>query len=116
MASAAHHETVEAVAGETAEVDGQVCTVLSVSLNDVESTLCLDEDGRVLSQTYQGAHPLQRTPGELRVVYSDYRDVGGYSLPHLQILHFDGEVVATISTNAITVNPEFEESLFEIAD
>ena len=113
---AAHHETVEAVAGETAEVDGQVCTVLSVSLNDVESTLCLDEDGRVLSQTYQGAHPLQRTPGELRVVYSDYRDVGGYSLPHLQILHFDGEVVATISTNAITVNPEFEESIFEIAD
>jgi hypothetical protein len=111
-----HAHDAEAVAGGREEVDGSPCTVVSVGFEGIESVLCVEDNGKILSQTYQGEHPMQRTPGEIIVVYSDYRDVSGYNLPHKRLMNFDGQEFATIATNAIAVNPELDPSTFEISE
>ncbi len=109
-------DEVEAIAGGTDTVDGETCTVVAVTLSGTESVLCIAEDGKIMSQTYQGVHPLQRTPGEIMVVYSDYRDVGGYILPHKRVLNFDGQPLATVSTNSIAIDSDLDAATFEITE
>jgi len=113
---AARADQTEAVAGGTEEVDGRTCTVVAVTLDGVESVLCVDGSGEIVSQTYQGRHPMQGTPGEIMVVYSDYRDAGGYNLPHKRVLTFDGQEFATVSTNSVAVNSDLDASTFEITE
>ena len=105
-----------AVAAGTDEVDGRACTVVVVTLDGTETVLCVDDNGKIVSQTYPGKHPMQGTPGEIQVVYSDYRDVGGYNLPHKLVMNFDGQEFATVSTNSIAVNTDLDASMFEIAE
>jgi hypothetical protein len=109
-------DEVEAIAGGTDTVDGETCTIVAITLGGTESVLCIEENGRIVSQTYQGVHPMQRTPGEITVVYSDYRDIGGYVLPHKRVLNFDGQPLATVSTKSIAVNSDLDATTFEIAE
>ena len=109
-------DEIEATAGGTDTVDGTTCTVVAVTLSGTESVLCIEENGNVVSQTYQGTHPMQGTPGEIMVVYSDYRDVGGYLLPHERVLKFDGQPLATVSTNSVAVNSDLDAATFEITE
>jgi len=111
-----HADDAEAVAGGTSEMNGTPCNVVSVSFSGIESVLCVDDAGKIISQTYQGEHPMQRTPGEIIVVYSDYRDVSGYNLPHKRLMRFDGQEIATVATNTIAVNPDFDATTFEISE
>jgi len=109
-------DAVEAVAGETSDVDGNACTLVAATLEGIESVLCIAEDGSVLSQSYQGTHPFQGTPGQVTVVFSDYRDAGGYSIPHKRVMLFEGEAVVTLTTNSVALNPQIEDSVFEIPE
>jgi len=109
-------DEVEAIAGGTDTVGGETCTVVAVTINGTESVLCIGEGGKVMSQTYQGRHPMQRTPGEIKVVYSDYRDVGGYLVPHERVLEFDGQALATVATNTIAINSKLDAATFEITE
>lgn len=109
-------DDAEAVAGGTDEVDGRACTIVTVTLDGVKTVLCVDDRGEIVSQTYQGKHPMQGTPGEIVVIYSDYRDADGYNLPHKRVLSFDGQEFATVSTNSIVVNSDLDASTFEIAE
>jgi hypothetical protein len=107
---------VEAVAAGQEEVDGGICDVVAVTLEGIESRLCIDADGMVVRQSYQGKHPMQQTPGRMEVTYSDYREVGGRMVPHMQVMTFDGQALATISVNSIEINAELDGSLFELGD
>lgn len=107
---------VEAIAGGMETVDGKQCTTVAVTLNAVESILCIEDGGRIMSQTYQGTHPFRRTPGEMTVVYSEYRDVDGYLVPHERVLQFDGDALATISTNSIAINSDLDAATFEVTE
>jgi hypothetical protein len=109
-------DDVDAVAGDATEVDDRACTLVATSLDNVESVLCIAQDGAVLSQSYQGTHPFQGTPGEVTVIFSDYRDAGGYSIPHKRLLKFDGQTVVTLTANSIALNPEIDDSTFELPD
>jgi len=116
LAGAQGRPDFEAVAAGSAEVDGTACDVAAVSLAGTESRLCIAADGKVLKQTYQGQHPMQRTPGKMEIVFSDYRDVGGRMLPHKQVMTFEGQPLATISVNSISINGDVESSLFDLPD
>ena len=113
---AARIDEAEAVAGEADTVEGTACTLVAFTLNGAESVLCIDEDGKIVSQTYQGRHPLRGTPGEIMMIYSDYREVGGYLLPHKRVMRFDGDELAIVSTNSIAINSDLDPSTFEITE
>ncbi len=109
-------DEAEAVAGESSEVDGTPCTLVAYSIGATEAMLCIGDDGAIVSQTYQGRHPFRGTPGEIVMLYSDYREAGGYVLPHTRVMRFDGDELATISTESISINSDIDPATFEITE
>ena len=103
---------VEAIAGGAGEVDGTSCRWVEVSYDEATSRLCVAANGQVLKQTYQSAHPFTGAPGSFEVVYSDYREVDGFLVPHLQTTAIDGEAFATTTRQSVEINPEVDSALF----
>jgi hypothetical protein len=105
---------LEALAAGSDSVDGTACDVMAVSFKGSESRLCVAENGTVVRQTYQGKHPMQQTPGMIEVRFSEYSDVSGHMIAHKQVMTFEGQPLATITLNSIELNPEIDDTLFEI--
>ena len=114
LASSLGRPDLEAVSGGSEEVEGTPCDVAAVSLGGTESRLYIDADGKVVKQSYQGKHPMLRTPGQMEVLYSDYREVDGWMVPHKHVMTFEGDELATISVDAISINGAVEDALFEL--
>jgi predicted Zn-dependent peptidase len=114
LANSLGEEGLEAVAAGKEEVDGRSCDIVAVSFQGAESRLFVAPDGTVVKQVYQGNHPMQRTPGTIEVHFSDYREVDGRMIPHKRVMHFDGEEFASVSIDAISINPELEAGMFEM--
>ena len=105
---------LEALAAGTDSVDGVSCDVVAVSFGGSESRLCVADDGTVLRQTYQGKHPMQQTPGMIEVLFSEYSDVSGHLIAHKQVMTFEGQPLATVTVNSIELNPEIDETIFDM--
>jgi len=114
LVNAVDSPDLETVAAGEDEVDGTSCEIVAVTFMGNESRLCVAADGTVVRQTYQGKHPMQQTPGMLEVRYSEYSDVAGHLIPHKQVMTFEGQPLATITLNSIELNPELDQSLFDI--
>ena len=54
------------------------------------------------------------TPGVFELRYSDYGDLDGRMLPRKSVMTFEGQKFATVTVDALEVNPELDPSLFEI--
>lgn len=106
--------SLEAVAGGESKVLGTSCRMLAVSVGGVESRFCVGANGAVLSQRYQGKHPMEQRPGTMEVVFSEYKPLDGRMLPTKQVLHFEGEELATITTNSVQFDPSIDESQFSV--
>ena len=104
---------VEAVAAGQEDVGGTKCDVVAVTYHGAESRLCVDADGKVVKQTYQGMNPLTRAPGQAEVLYSDYRSFEGLQVPHKQVIRFDGQDALTLVLESFEVNPAVEMAQFQ---
>ncbi len=104
---------LEAVAAGSGEVDGTACGWVQVTLGEAVSRLCVDGEGMVRKQTYQSTHPFTGAPGNFEVVFSDYREVDGYLVPHRQTTRIDGVEFASLTRQSAEINPEIDASLFE---
>jgi len=113
IAGNADNPELEAVAAGTEEVDGEPCDAVTVAFLGGRSRLCVDGEGRVVKQTYPGTHPLDGSPGEIEVRFSDHEIVGGRLLPRRQVMSFDGEEVAIVTLESVEVNPELDPADFE---
>jgi zinc protease len=106
----------EAVASGEQDVDGVSCELVSVAYQTVESQLCIDADGRVLKQAYQGKHPMQGTPGLIEILFQEYDEIDGRQIPRKRVMTFEGQQLATITLDEIEFNPDLDPSLFEIPE
>ena len=52
-------------------------------------------------------------PGQVEVLYSDYRQVDGRWVPHKEVLRVEGQDAFTLTLESFTVNPPVDEKLFE---
>ncbi len=104
---------VEAVAAGEGEVDGAPCSWVEVALGAAKSRLCVAADGKVLEQTFQSSHPFTGAPGNFEIVYSDYREIGGFLVPHVQSTKIDGVDFSTTTRQSAEINPDVDEALFE---
>lgn len=102
-----------ALAG-TDEQAGEPCRLIDVSLGTVRSRLCLDDEGRVLRQSFASRHPMSNAPGTIEILFSDHRDAGGVYYPFRQVLTFEGEEMVTVTIQSLEINPALPDSLFEI--
>ena len=114
LASYVDSDELESVAGGSDEVEGTSCDVVAVTFRGTESRLCIAADGKVLKQSYRGNHPMQRVPGTMEILFSDYREVDGRMLPFKEVLHFDGEELAVTTYDKIVVDPELSDDLFTL--
>jgi len=103
---------VEAVAAGQEEIGGVAYRILALSLGGVETRMWVGPDGLVLKQVYQGKHPMQRTPGKTEVLYSDYREIEGLHLPHVQVMRFEGQEIMRTVLESVEVNPEVDSGAF----
>ncbi len=112
IAAAAGRDDLRAVAGARDEDLG--CRDLALTLGGTESRLCVDDSGRPVKQTYQGKHPVQQTPGTVEIWFSDWVEMDGVQLPATQVLHFEGNEVATVTVRSVEVNGETDPALFAL--
>ena len=103
---------VEAVAAGQEEIGGVAYRILALSAGGVETRLWIAPDGLVFKQAYQGKHPMQRTPGKTEVLYSDYREIEGLHLPHVQVMRFEGQEIMRTILESVEVNPEVDSGAF----
>jgi predicted Zn-dependent peptidase len=103
---------VEAVAAGQEEIDGVPYRILALSVDGVETRMWIAPDGLVFKQAYQGKHPMQRTPGKTEVLYSDYREVEGLHVPHVQVMRFEGQEIMRTVLESVEVNPEVDSGAF----
>lgn len=116
LAGSLGQSDLKAFSGGSTKIEGTPCDIAAVSLDGSEARLCIDADGNVIRQSYQGKHPMQRTPGKIEVLYSDYREVDGWMVPHKQVMTFEGEELATISVDSIAINGAVESTWFELPE
>lgn len=103
---------IEAVHAGTSEVGGTACDLVQVTFQGVDSTLCVDADGRVLQQTYQGNNPLTQAPGTLTSTFSDFRDVDGIPVAFKMVQEFDGEPFLDATVTTFELNPTADDATF----
>ena len=102
LAAHADDPKLEAVAvGKDASAG---CDLVAVTLNEMESVLCIDALGRVLRQEYQGNHPLQQTPGKVAWLFSEHAQIGEIDFPMRRVMLFDGSELATATLTSLTFN------------
>jgi hypothetical protein len=116
LASYLNSDELESVAGDSDEVDGTGCDMVAVTFRGTESRLCVAEDGKVLKQSYRGNHPMQRVPGTMELLFSDYHEVDGRMLPFKEVLNFEGEKLAETTYEEILIDPELSADLFAIPE
>ena len=107
---------VEALAGDETEVGGVACRQVHLTLWEVQSTFCVDEEGRVLKQEFDGKHPMTGAPGRFEVAYSDYRDVAGRLVSHRRILSIDGFAFGELTLQELEIDPTVDPELFNRPD
>ncbi len=102
----------EAVALEDGELDGKPIQRLHVSLDGHQQTLGIDaETGYVLSIEYRGTG-FTGAPGDLRQVFSDYREVQGVMMPFASTTTFDGQPMFDGVNTSVEINGDIDDSLF----
>ncbi|MBZ5638389.1 MAG: insulinase family protein [Acidobacteriia bacterium] len=104
---------MEAVAAGEETVDGTKCQVVSVSFKGSDCRLFVAPDGRVLKEAYQGVSPLTMAPAQIEVLFSDYHEVEGRSVPHKEVVRVDGEDAITLTLESFKVDPPVDEKLFQ---
>ncbi len=89
---------------------------LTVGVRGATTQLGIDETGRVLQVRYKDrtGSPI----GEVTKTFSDFRAVGGVTLPHTVVVSHDGKPVVNPATTieAITVNPTIDAKRFVMPD
>lgn len=102
----------EAVALEDGELDGEPIKRLHVSFDGHQQTLGIDaETGHVLSIEYRGTG-FTGAPGDLRQVFSDYRQVEGVMMPFASTTTFDGQPMFDGVNTNVEINGDIDDGLF----
>jgi len=114
LATSTENPDLRATLVGAGEHDGQACQLIDVSLGSVRSRLCLDGEGKALSQSFASRHPMSNAPGTIEILFSDHRDAEGVYYPFRQVLTFDGEEMVTVTVQSLEINPALPDSLFEI--
>lgn len=113
LLSARDREGFEAVAAGSGEVDGTIVELVRVTIDDYPMTAGIDpETGRILSLSYRGS--VMGPPGDVRQVYSDFREVDGLTLPFSSATTVNGNPAMTTTAESFTLDGEYEDSLFEM--
>jgi YHS domain-containing protein len=89
---------------------------VAVKFEGVHLRLGIDaKSGRVLSLSYRGRNQGNGEVGEIELIFSDFRDVGGLTLPFKRSGTFNGQPDPRLSFTAesITVNGKIDPALFE---
>jgi zinc protease len=103
--------TILAAGGD--EIDGTSCSVIVVEAGGTSTSLCVDDEGRPLRQSYQGTHPFTQAPGEFEIYFSDFREVSGRLFPFVRETRIDGNDFAVSTADSVEVDPEFDQAIFE---
>ncbi|MFQ5349544.1 MAG: M16 family metallopeptidase [Thermoanaerobaculia bacterium] len=107
------YEGFEAVALGADEIAGRAVENVQVSLaGDVITLAIAGDNGEVVAMTYRGSG-FGGAPGEVRQVYSDFREVNGLSLPHQVDSTFEGDPYIAVTARLIEVDGEVDEGAFE---
>jgi hypothetical protein len=106
-------EDLEVALVASEEVEGSAVQTILVSSPTIATRLWVDGEGRLVKQTYQGTHPATGAPGEYEVVFSDYRNVGDFNLPHKRVTKIDGAEFATATVESFEINPPVDMAVFE---
>ena len=113
-----HHdaENFKAFAQGAGEVDGTTVERVFVTIGETEQTLGIDpETGDLLSLEYRGPG-LTGAPGDLRLVFSDFREVGDLRLAFASQGTFDGQPMVNATTVSLELDPEVDESRFQMPE
>ena len=102
----------EAVALGAGEVEGRAVENVQVSLAGDLVTLAIAEDGQIVAMTYRGSG-FGGGPGEVRQLFSDFREVGGLMLPHKADSTFEGNPYISFTATTVEVDGEVDEAAFE---
>lgn len=103
--------TVQAL-GET-ELEGRKVEVVAVSRQpgDFQVRLFVDPaSGLLAGKSYTAA--LMGAPGEIREVYTDWREAGGLKWPHKTVLYRDGQKIGESTLKEVKVNPGVSEEAY----
>ncbi len=104
-------EGFTATAAGSEELDGGSVELVHVRIDGDSVTLGIDpETGHIRSVAYRGN--MMGRPGQVREVLSDYREVGGLTLPFAAATTLDGEPMLTVTVGSIVVDGEVDEALF----
>jgi len=112
LAASVGSPDLQATLGGADEQDGTPCRTVAVSLGNIASRLCLDDEGKALRQSFESRHPMTHVPGTIEILFSDYRDAAGVFYPFRQVVTFNGEEMVTVTVQSLQVNPELPDSLF----
>ncbi len=120
----AHHPMVilrarnraDFVAGmaEPGELDGVKLERVVVNFDGATTTLGIDPvSGRVITTEFRGRGK-RALLGDVRRVYCDFREAGGFMVPYARTTTWNGEAMgaAPIELDAIEVNPVIDAALF----
>jgi hypothetical protein len=116
LAAGAGSEELRVASGGSAAVGALRCDVLDLSYGAVDSRLFVAADGDVIKQSFGGSDPLTGATGLVEIVYSGYREFDGVRFPSVHAISFEGQPIVTVQIGAISVNPQFDPSLFAVSD
>jgi len=104
---------LEITAAGQEQVNGADCQTLAVSFKGLQFRLWVSPDGKVVKQSYPGAHPFTRAPGLIENYLSEYRPEGPLLIPHKMTRRFEGQDVVTVTVDAFDLNPKVEPEAFK---
>jgi predicted Zn-dependent peptidase len=104
---------LQVLANGEEKIDGTNCQILALSRQGVESRLWVAPDGKVVKQTYQGAHPVTRAPGAMETLMSDYRAEGPFWVAHKIVQRMEGQDVMTVTLETFEANPKIDPEIFK---
>ncbi|MCH7664730.1 MAG: hypothetical protein IH936_02205 [Acidobacteria bacterium] len=58
-------------------------------------------------------NPATGAPGDFEIVFSDYRSVGEFNMPHKRVTTIDGAEFATETVESYEINPPVDMTVFE---
>ena len=106
-------EGFKAVAVGSEELDGETIDLVQVEANGHVNTFGIDADGKIRTISYRG-NSFTGAPGQIRQVYSDFRDVEGLLLPFASESTFEGEVMMTGTNESVEINVEVDDASFSM--
>lgn len=102
----------EAVAVGPGEVDGVAVERVHVAVAGHEQTVGIDpQTGHVRSIEYRGTG-FTGAPGDLKQVFSDFRDVEGVMMPFASTTTFNGETMFEGVNESVEINTEIDDTIF----